>query len=131
MRLWKPQKMDTGIGSSGRSGWASLLTKVKKFAKRGISMKRFVLLLSTVFFALSVTAWCQQQETATIVGTVSDSSGAVIPNAKVTVLNPDKGITQQLTSNASGAYSAASLPIGSYTVTAEAAGFQKLVRSGI
>jgi len=93
-------------------------------------MKRVVLLLGSILL-LTAVAWCQQMEWASIVGTVTDSSGAVIPNAKVTVSNPDKGVTRVLTSNASGAYAAESLPIGSYTVTAEAAGFEKLVRSGI
>jgi hypothetical protein len=94
-------------------------------------MKRAILLFASVFFALSITARCQQQESAMIVGTVTDSSGAVIPNAKVTVSNIDKGITRELTSNSAGAYSAPSIPIGNYTVTAEAPGFQKLTRSGI
>ena len=99
--------------------------------RRGMHMKRIILLFASVFFALSIAAWCQQQESAEIVGTVTDSSGAVIPNAKVTVSNIDKGITRELTSNSAGAYLAPSLPIGNYTVTAEAAGFQKLARSGI
>jgi hypothetical protein len=94
-------------------------------------MKRAVLLFASVFIALSIAAWCQQQESAEIVGTVTDSSGAVIPRAKITISNIDKGITRELTSNSAGAYLAPSLPIGSYTVTVEAAGFQKLVRSGI
>ena len=99
--------------------------------RRGMHMKRIILVFASVFFALSITAWCQQQESAAIVGTVTDSSGAVIPNAKVTVSNIDKGITRELTSNSAGAYSAPSIPIGNYTVTAEAPGFQKLTRSGI
>jgi len=94
-------------------------------------MKRFVLLLSAVFFALSITAWCQQQESGTIVGTVMDSTGAVIPNAKVTVSSSDIGITREFTSNGAGAFTAASLPIGTYSVSAEAPGFQKLVHSDI
>jgi hypothetical protein len=94
-------------------------------------MKRIILLFASVFFALAIAAWCQQQESADIMGTVTDSSGAVIPNAKVTVSNIDKGITRELTSNSAGAYSAPSIPIGNYTVTAEAPGFQKLTRSGI
>jgi len=66
-----------------------------------------------------------------MVVTVTDSSGAVIPNAKVTVSNSDKGYTRQLVSNSAGAYSISAAPIGNYVVTAEAAGFEKLVRSGI
>ncbi|MGO9269440.1 MAG: carboxypeptidase regulatory-like domain-containing protein [Terriglobia bacterium] len=93
-------------------------------------MKRAVLLLGSILL-LTAAVWCQQQETGTIVGTVVDSSGAVIPNAKITVSNPDKGINRVFTSGSSGSFSEASLPIGNYTVTAEAAGFEKLVRSGI
>jgi hypothetical protein len=66
-----------------------------------------------------------------MVGTVMDSSGAVIPGAKVTVSNPNKGFTREITSNAAGDYSLTAIPIGDYVVTAQAAGFQKLVRSGI
>jgi hypothetical protein len=78
---------------------------------------------------LSLPAWTQ--DTAKIVGTVMDSSGAVIPGAKVTISNPDKGFTRELTSNSAGDYAVSAVPIGDYVVTAEAAGFQKLVRSGI
>ncbi|HME00051.1 MAG TPA: carboxypeptidase-like regulatory domain-containing protein [Terriglobia bacterium] len=91
-------------------------------------MKRAVLLLGSILL-LCATAFCQ--DTASMVGTVTDSSGAVIPNAKVTVSNPDKGYTRELVSNSAGAYSISAAPIGNYVVTAEAAGFEKLVRSGI
>jgi hypothetical protein len=60
-----------------------------------------------------------------------DSSGAVIPGAKVTVSNPTKGFTRELMSNSAGDYAVSAVPIGDYVVTAQAAGFQKLVRSGI
>src|SRR5579863_8744696 len=92
-------------------------------------MKRAFLLFATALFAVSLTGFAQ--DTAQIVGTVSDTTGAVIPGAKVTVANPQKGYTRDLVSNAAGAYSASALPIGSYVVTAEAQGFEKLVRSGI
>jgi len=94
-------------------------------------MKKRLVLLGVVFLVVSMTAWCQQQETGSIVGTVTDTSGAVIPGAKVIVANPDIGITRELTSNSAGAFTAASLPIGTYTVSAEAPGFQKLVHSDI
>jgi hypothetical protein len=71
------------------------------------------------------------QEAANIVGTVTDSSGAAVPNVKVTVSNPDKGLVRNLVSNAAGDYRAADLAVGNYVVTAEASGFRKLVRSGI
>lgn len=91
-------------------------------------MKRvFFLSLLLFFFSFPLTA----QDTATIVGAVTDPSGAVIPGIRITVSNPDKGYTRQLVSNAAGEYMAAKIPIGNYVVTAEAAGFKKLARSGI
>jgi len=78
---------------------------------------------------VSLTAWAQ--DTATIVGAVLDSTGAVIPGAKVTVANSDKGFTRDLVANAAGEYNASKVPLGDYVITAEAPGFQKLVRSGI
>lgn len=92
-------------------------------------MKRAFGLLVVVVFVVSLTGWAQ--DTATIVGNVTDTSGAVIPGAKVTVSNPEKGFKRELVSNAAGAYTASSIPIGNYVVTAEAAGFEKLMRSEI
>jgi hypothetical protein len=91
-------------------------------------MKRISLLLLG-FLLFSAVVWAQ--DTANIVGTVADNSGAVIPNAKVVVSNPDKGFTRDLTSNSAGEYALSRIPIGNYVVTAEAKGFEKLVRSGI
>jgi len=86
-----------------------------------------LLVASLVFLCFS--AWAQ--DTATIVGTVTDSSGGVIPNAKVSVSNPEKGFTRELSTNTGGEYTAAKVPIGDYVITAENEGFQKLVRSEI
>jgi len=92
-------------------------------------VKRPIALSLGLLFFVSLTAWAQ--DTATIVGAVMDSTGAVIPGAKVTVANSDKGFTRDLVANAAGEYTAAKIPIGDYVITAEAPGFQKLVRSGI
>lgn len=86
----------------------------------------FVLML---VMCLSVSAWCQDQ--AAILGTVADPTGAVIPGAKVTVSNAQKGFTRETTSNTQGEYSIPRAPIGDYEIKAEAAGFQKLLRTGI
>jgi hypothetical protein len=91
-------------------------------------MKRLWVLASLLFFVATL-SWAQ--DTASIVGTVKDSSGGVIPGAKVTVSNPEKGLTRELVSNSVGEYSAQVIPIGNYIITAEAPGFQKLARSGI
>jgi hypothetical protein len=60
---------------------------------------------------------------ATIIGTVTDASGAVIANVAVTIANQQTGTTRTLPSNSVGQYVAPGLPIGTYDVKAEAAGF--------
>lgn len=94
-----------------------------------ITGARTLLALTVVFVCLSVSA--SAQDTATIVGTVTDSSGAVIPAVKVSVSNPARGFVRDVESNSSGEYTAARIPIGNYVITAESKGFEKLVRSGI
>ena len=84
----------------------------------------------TLLVCLS-TAGAFGQDTATMVGTVSDTSGAVVPGAKVEVAQPAKGYLRELVSNSAGEFTAPSLPRGIYTVSAEAQGFQKLVHTDI
>ncbi|MBI4442117.1 MAG: TonB-dependent receptor [Acidobacteria bacterium] len=71
------------------------------------------------------------QSAGTIAGTVSDSTGAVIPGASVTARNVETGLTRMLTTNERGRYTAPQIPVGTYEVTATAAGFQTSVRRGI
>ncbi len=84
-------------------------------------MKRiFAILLVSVLAPVS--AWAQF-ETATVVGTVKDSSGAVVPSAKVTLTNTQTGVTSERMSDANGNYEFFTVRIGSYVVTAEKDGF--------
>src|SRR5271167_4992369 len=100
--------------------------------ERRLSMRRtFVCLAVVCLLMLAAGSSATGQDTATIVGTVTDTTGAVIPGAKVVVSNPEKGLVRQLESNSVGEYTAAKLPIGNYVVAAEAPNFRKLVRSGI
>ena len=64
-----------------------------------------------------------QNITSSISGTVTDSSGAVLPNAKITVHNEATGQEQTAVSDGRGAYTVTNLQPGSYTVSAAAAGF--------
>src|ERR1035441_6900519 len=98
------------------------LSPASAIAKAGL------LILALVLF-LPGLGWGQDQ--ATLVGTVTDPTSAAIPNAKVRVSNPSNGFIRELVSNSAGEYIAAKIPIGDYVITAEAMGFQKLVRSGI
>src|SRR5437016_6305648 len=73
-----------------------------------------------------------QEVTGTIVGTVKDKSGAVVPKATVTVTNTDtKEVIRTLMANDKGEYTAVLLPLGHYSVTAEAPNFKKVTISDI
>src|ERR1035437_11031483 len=87
-------------------------------------MKRlqFCLVVFAVL-ALTFSAFAQVQN-GQFTGTVLDPTGAAVAGAKVTVTNPAIGITVSTTSNSSGNYSVKELPVGSYKLTAEAAGFK-------
>ena len=76
-------------------------------------------------------AFAQDTRTATLVGTVTDSTGAVVPGAKVTVTNTQTAFVATGQANAEGAYYIPFLAPGSYELTVEASGFKKYVRSGI
>ena len=84
-----------------------------------------VVLLLTIFPAI------HSQENATVNGSVTDSTGAVVPNAEVSLTNPATGQVRQATSNSVGAYRFANLGIGRYTLTVTAAGFQKFTKTDI
>jgi hypothetical protein len=68
---------------------------------------------------------------ATISGTVRDTSGAAIPQAAITVHNLETGAERKVSSDGEGHYSAPSLPVGAYKVTAEKDGFSTQSRSGV
>ena len=67
----------------------------------------------------------------TILGTVTDQSGAAIAGAKVTVKNADTGLTREVTTSDDGSYAVPELPIGTYDVTVEKLGFQTSVTKGV
>jgi len=71
------------------------------------------------------------QENATINGTVTDSSGAVVPNASISLINPATGQVRQVVSNSVGAYRFANVGIGNYRLEVTAQGFEKFTRTDI
>ena len=95
-------------------------------------MKRILCAVrATVFLILSAASASAQFETASIVGTVRDNSGAVIGEATVTLTNVATGVSQTKISDASGIFEFSTLRIGTYLVTAEKAGFAVAVADGI
>jgi hypothetical protein len=87
--------------------------------------------LLSLFFILSTAQIKLQAQTANILGTVTDSSGATVPDAAIQVRNTGTGTVQNITTDAQGRYRAPDLAIGDYTVQTTKAGFQTVVRQGI
>ncbi|MBK5292216.1 MAG: TonB-dependent receptor, partial [Acidobacteriia bacterium] len=82
---------------------------------------RILLLVSLLGFGSQVSA---QLDRASLVGTVSDSSGALVPGAKVEVVSPDTGLRREALTSESGTYTFSFMPIGPYTVTVSKSGFR-------
>jgi len=78
------------------------------------------------FFAVTSCLYSQTSE-GRILGSVQDQSGAVVAGAKVTVTNTATNLARRLVTNGTGEYVAPNLEPGTYTVTAESAGFKKAV----
>jgi hypothetical protein len=72
-----------------------------------------------------------QAVNATLLGTVTDSSGAAVSNVKMTITETNTGISRTSQTNESGNYVLPDLPPGTYTVTAELSGFKRASRAGI
>lgn len=83
------------------------------------------------FFACIAFATSALAQEATIIGTITDPSGAAVPNVKVTLTNNDTGIATSVTTSSDGQYAAPDLHIGRYTVRAEASGFKVGEQKGI
>src|SRR5438552_12332023 len=82
-------------------------------------------------FLVSVSAHAQGGSTGRITGSVTDSTGAVIGGATVSVMDPQRGFTRSLTSDEAGAYNAPELIPGRYVVKAEFPGFKSAERQNI
>jgi hypothetical protein len=93
--------------------------------EKNLTMKSNRMLLRTVWLVLTLSAAAWAQDTASITGTVTDPSGAAVPNAQVAVRNAEHGISRTSTTNGSGDFLFASLPIGAYDLTVTAEGFKK------
>ena len=91
-----------------------------------MKLKLFVMALLAVLSSVALA-----QDTATLTGTVRDKSGAIIPNAAVTVTNPKTNVTRQVKSNGEGEYLAGALQAGAYDLTVSAPGFQKYEAKGL
>src|SRR5438552_3489435 len=90
--------------------------------------RSLILVLATILICFCASA---QNANGILDGRVTDSSGASIPGAKVTIENQGTGTKQEFTTNSEGRFYLAQVLIGLYRVTVEQAGFQKYVQSDI
>jgi hypothetical protein len=89
----------------------------KKNTARAFSLATFVVL---IFLSGSLHA----QQTATVVGSVRDASGAVVPGTTISAQNVDTGLERKTEADTQGNYVLSALPIGRYTFTASFKGFK-------
>lgn len=89
------------------------------------------LLLAALFIAIPGLQAAAQEQTGTITGTVTDTSGAVIPEAAITITNTDTQVARTATSNATGSYTVPYLQPGNYSVKVEKEGFKVVTHSGL
>src|ERR1700675_650524 len=98
------------------------------------SFFRAIRTLALVVFPLALFAGAStfaQTFRGTILGSVTDSSGAAVPGATVTIKNVDTGLVRTVTTSDDGSYAAPELPIGNYSISVEKAGFKLGVVTGI
>ena len=89
------------------------------------------LALALLFVCVGVPSTFAQETTGTIVGTVTDDSGAVLPGVTVVATHVPTGRTYQFVTSATGAYTATLLPGGAYSVAFTLTGFESLTITGI
>ncbi len=105
----------------------SLMQTLKGLRKQGFGV--FWVFLVALALFVAPRAWAQ--DNASITGTATDASGAVVPNATITLTNNGTGVVREATVNSVGAFHFGNIGAGTYTMTATAAGFQKFIKTGI
>src|SRR5262245_60224608 len=114
------------------------LTKLRP--EKEISMKihprtraeKLALAFMGFLFSLLFVSQCIGQTTfGSITGTVADPSGAVVPDAGVTVTNDGTGNTRKVTSSSGGSFNVPNLDLGTYRLSISAAGFARYERRGL
>jgi carboxypeptidase family protein len=113
------------VPEAGWFGWVSQMTLREK-----ISMSQWykVSVLVVLLLGFGVAAFAQE---ATIVGTVTDPTGATVPNASIAITNVETGQVLPFSSNEAGQFVAPGLHIGHYTVRTQVAGFRPVEQKDI
>jgi hypothetical protein len=99
--------------------------------QRDRGVRALLLCAALILTAVGATPASAQTFRGTILGTVTDTSGAAILNAKVSALNVDTGVERTTETNGDGSYLIPELPIGTYKVSIAQSGFQSSVTNGV
>jgi len=91
----------------------------------------YIVLASLCFLLFQSQRATAQVDEGSITGTVTDTSGAVVPGAHVTLLNTEQGLTIETISNGSGSYSFSPVRIGHFSITVTAKGFEKTTQENV
>jgi hypothetical protein len=94
-------------------------------------MKKMMLWILPLLIVGSGACFAQSTNAGDIRGSVTDSSGALIPGVKITVVNVETGVTKDFITNQSGLYDTDSIVAGQYTITFAKDGFERLIRGPI
>jgi hypothetical protein len=98
---------------------------------RHVAARLLIALAGGLTLCCAIAGLSQTQTLGTISGTITDKTGAVIPNARITITNKETGASQVTTTNESGYFVVPNLPAGTYDVTAEKEGFQRCTSAGV
>lgn len=93
--------------------------------------RRLIAVVAMIGLSLSLFASAGAQSSSRLSGTITDSSGAVVPGAKISAKNEATGVTQTQTTTEAGLFSFPALSTGSYTVTVEMTGFKTANKSSV
>src|SRR5271154_1835552 len=113
-------------GSMGKDFGGNMRTLYKLAGKRTAWLAVLLLAVISVMAAKGVYA---QSDNGSIVGTVTDTTGAVLPNAAITVTNVDTGLKLTGKSNSAGEFQIFAVPRGNYQADVQAEGFQSQTAS--
>lgn len=94
-----------------------------RFSLRSVGVRIFFFVLALCVLTIPAFA----QSSATLGGTITDATGAAVPNAKVTAINQATSVASSTQTDSAGAYLFSSLPVGKYRLEVAASGFQKAI----
>jgi len=120
----------SSLSALSETGSSNFLNGRKSHRTWTYRLVRSGLFLFAIALLLPKAGWSQVDQGA-ITGTVSDSTGAILARANVTLTDTETGLTLQAQSNQSGNYTFSPIKIGSYTVSVSVTGFQTLTRQNL